>query len=445
MGFQRNASYLLGLRVVTVGAGMVASVVVARFLGAEGKGILHLVFLLPRLIVGFGGLGIRSSAVYFGGRGADHRRLVRTVFGVGVVLAGVYVAAGLLLRGPIHATLLQGMESKWVLLSLALIPVYMFSSCGEGLLQGLHRFGTMTAIQVSSQLLKVVLLVILVAWVGGGLAAGMLSYSLVALLPAVLNLVAVSRHAGGGGRGVSSREVLGYGLRTHLGTVAQLSNVRIDVFIMNPLVGTAAVGIYSVAAMLADLVLYVPGAVSQVLFPRVAGSDPRRAAEETAFLARQTIVLAGVPAVLLGIAAQWVVVLFFGVEFEGAIRALWILIPGVIALSFGLILNQYLAGTGRPGLNSIASVISLALNIPLLLVLVPRFGIYGAAAASTLAYMLRTGIVTVFYLRRSGLPASAILVPRPGDFATYRRLADAVLRRGPGRGGPPVPPVDPTF
>lgn len=429
MSFKRNATYLLGLRVVTVGAGMVASVVVARALGAEGKGIIHLVFLFPRLVVGFGGLGIRSAAAYFAGRGVQRRKLVAIVFGMGLLLAALYVVGGYLLRGVIGDSILRGLEDRWVLLSLALIPVYMIISFGDGLLQGMQRFGTQTAIHVASQVLKVVLLLVLVAWLAGGLQAGMLSYTLVVLLLAALDFAVIARYANGGESPVSTREVLGYGLRVHLGTVAQLSNLRLDVFIMNPLVGPSAVGVYSVSTMLADLVNYIPGAVSQVLFPKVAGSDPAKAALQTAFLARQSILLAGVPALLLGIAALWIVVAVFGIEFEGAITALWLLLPGVVALSFGLLLEQYLAGTGRPGLSSIASVIALAANIPMLLVLVPRYGINGAAGASSLAYMLRSAIITFFFLKHSGLPASRVFVPRVADLGAYRGLMDVITRR----------------
>ena len=43
---------------------------------------------------------------------------------------------------------------------------------------------------------------------------------------------------------------------------------------------------------------------------------------------------------------------------------------------------------GRPITNSYGSIVGLIFNIPLLLYLIPKYGIYGAAVATTLSYLV---------------------------------------------------------
>ena len=68
--------------------------------------------------------------------------------------------------------------------------------------------------------------------------------------------------------------------------------------------------------------------------------------------------------------------------FGPAMVPLLVLLPGVVALSGANVVGSYLRGIGRPGMPSLVSLVALAVNIVANLVLIPRFGIVGAAAAS---------------------------------------------------------------
>ncbi|MDV7402455.1 polysaccharide biosynthesis C-terminal domain-containing protein, partial [Arthrospira platensis SPKY1] len=76
-----------------------------------------------------------------------------------------------------------------------------------------------------------------------------------------------------------------------------------------------------------------------------------------------------------------------------AVPALWVLLPGVVAFTPGVILAGDFIGRGVPHWNTQASAITVTVNVVLCLWWIPRFGILGAAWASTVAYTLGSGLM----------------------------------------------------
>src|SRR6185312_10278454 len=145
------------------------------------------------------------------------------------------------------------------------------------------------------------------------------------------------------------------------------------------------VGLYALAVTLTQLIMVVGGAVSTAVFSRVgSGVDmPAEAAERTAALSRGVVVIQSMLAVLLAVLAVPLLVLVYGSDFEAAASPIWLLLPGVVALGAGSVLAAHLAGLGRPDLNLLGSLASLAVTLPLDLLLIPPLGMNGAALAST--------------------------------------------------------------
>jgi Na+-driven multidrug efflux pump len=66
--------------------------------------------------------------------------------------------------------------------------------------------------------------------------------------------------------------------------------------------------------------------------------------------------------------------------------------------------SGFLYGRGRPGLNSLALALGLVVTTVLDVLLIPRFGAVGAAYASTVAYLVSDGALTMMLLRHRGRP-----------------------------------------
>ena len=71
------------------------------------------------------------------------------------------------------------------------------------------------------------------------------------------------------------------------------------------------------------------------------------------------------------------------------------LLPGVVLLGSTRVLTNDIAGRGYPQYNSISSAVALILTVALDFLLIPRFGIMGAALASTASYTM-TALIALF-------------------------------------------------
>jgi O-antigen/teichoic acid export membrane protein len=232
------------------------------------------------------------------------------------------------------------------------------------------------------------------------------------------------------GHPVSYRELLGYGLPYYPASLADFFNYRVDVYLIAFLIAdaSAALGFYSMAVGLAEMVFIFPGAVSTLFFPHVAGSPREESDRQVALVSRVALLATGAVALLL-IPAAAIMIRLILPAFAPSLPPLLVLLPGVVALSAAKVAGSYLTGIGRPGITSSVSVISLAVNIVANLVLIPRFGIIGASAASLVSYSLSSLLLTVAAARLTGTPVAGFWIPRVSDVRFAVTMTVGLLRR----------------
>jgi O-antigen/teichoic acid export membrane protein len=221
-------------------------------------------------------------------------------------------------------------------------------------------------------------------------------------------------------------EELRFGGPAVIGVVAERLQFRADSFIVNAVLGPRATGIYSVTSGLAESLWYVPNALGIVMFSRAVrpGSD---ASVTAAVLTRTTLAVAAIVALPTFVLGPRLVAFAYGPGFADAGVALRLILPGIVAYSAVAILSRWVVGRGRPGVGAMILGAGLATNIAANLVLVPRFGINGAAAASSISYLLTAVLTVGVFLRMSGRSLRETLVIQPVDIVAgsvaLRRLA----------------------
>jgi O-antigen/teichoic acid export membrane protein len=141
-------------------------------------------------------------------------------------------------------------------------------------------------------------------------------------------------------------------------------------------------------------------AVSTVLLPRLSqlSSDEPKRKQLTPLVSRWTFAITLGAATLLAIIAHPLIDVLFGPGYHDAFRPLLILLPGIVAGSASKILANDLAARGRPELNMYTSWIVVIVNIIGNVVLIPIYGLAGAALATTIAYTLN--LILRLYIHR---------------------------------------------
>jgi O-antigen/teichoic acid export membrane protein len=306
--------------------------------------------------------------------------------------------------------LLPGVPTWLILLAMSEFPFRLLIGCFGGILQGLQQIATVNLINLSDGVVTLVLTVVLVI----GLNMGLFGAVLASLGAVVVNLAILSlilRRAGGVLRprwNVSVlRSTLAFGLRGYVGNVLQFFNYRLDMLLVNAFLGPAGVGIYSVSVRFAEMLWYLPNAVSFVIFPKAAASKPEAMNRFTPRVFRITLGLTVLGALGLGLVGRPIIVLIYSSTFASAYLPLLALLPGVVLLGGAKVLTNEIAGRGYPHYNSINAGLSLLITIALDLLLIPRFQVLGASLASTAAYTASFLAAGVFYMavsrRKSGI------------------------------------------
>jgi O-antigen/teichoic acid export membrane protein len=197
--------------------------------------------------------------------------------------------------------------------------------------------------------------------------------------------------------------------------------VRSDMLLVNALRGTGDAGVYSIAVQIADLIYLLPASIGLVLFPRLSRhgeGDPLFALKVT----RHTAFLLALLCAAAALLARPAIGLLYGEAFTPAAVALWWLLPGIWAYGVCNQIATQLASTGMPMAAVVVWAPPLALNVALNLAWIPRWGIAGAAAASSLCYIAVLALHLMLWKRRMGGSVIRALVFNRSDFREMTTL-----------------------
>ena len=217
------------------------------------------------------------------------------------------------------------------------------------------------------------------------------------------------------------------------GSLAERLQFRGDAFLINIILGVRQTGIYSVTSGLAETLWYIPNAMGTVMFSRAV--DPKLdAGRIAAMLTRTTLAVALVTAIPALIFGPRLVRFIYGAQFADAGVALRLILPGIVAYSVVAVLSRYITGQGRPGTGTLILVAGLAINIGANLALIPAFGIRGAAAASSLSYIVTAALTLIVFHRLSDRGMRETLIIRTSDIRALM-AASRASSTGPAAGG----------
>jgi O-antigen/teichoic acid export membrane protein len=175
-------------------------------------------------------------------------------------------------------------------------------------------------------------------------------------------------------------------------------------------------------------------AVSTALFPTIAAERTESGRRSmTPVVARSTLWLTAILGGILIIVADPAVNLLYSSRFSASGEVVRVLVPGIVLFSAARVLANDLAARGRPLVNSVIAGISVVCNIALNVLLIPRYGIVGAAWASTASYSVLFVATAAVYRRITHVPLRALAIPSRGDWGQYVQLVKRLGGRTDGR------------
>ncbi len=420
-----------GTNLVRFFIGIATSIILARVLGPEGRGIYALALLLPSLVVTLGNLGIASGTTFFVAR--REFPLSDVVFGnliLWFIISGVGILVEVLVIFYGRDVVVPGVQPSLLITTIPLIPLELFLMFFSAILLGRKKFELYNLIQFLQTLLFLVLVALMLIALNAGVRGAIISVELSWFMAGTFLILALLRIVRDDGEDSSVRsyirKTLSFGARSHLSNILGFLNYRIDQFLLNFFSGATSLGFYSVAVGLGEKLWMLSQSVGTVLFPTIAGEEEKR--NITPVVARFVFFLTGFSALLLGLLAMPVIRLLYSDLYIESVPMLQALLPGIAILSASKIFANDIAGRGFPMINTYRGILTVLTNVILNIIWIPRWGGVGAALASTVSYTLSFITAVWFYRRLSGVPLGRILLPGRDDAVLLKFFMDRLLR-----------------
>jgi len=417
IGFKERVGMTLLGRGATIALGLVSSILTARYLGPDGRGVLAALSVITGMALQFGNPGLHSGNVYFVAR--DPRRTAAVLGNTFVVsvAAGLLFGAVTALAAWMRPAWFPGLPYGLIAITAVVLPFQFMILLYQNTLLGMNEIAAFNLFEVGNKAITFALLAGWLVLFGGGPRGAVVLFAAMGVLFGVASVLYCARRAPF--RPVLDRalfgEMLHYGVRVYVSCLLMYLVIRSDLLLVNYFRGVAETGVYSIAVQIADTLLLLPVTIGMILLPRVAGERQDRQDGVTARVLRHTVFLMTVLCAAVFVLVEPVVRLLYGPDFEGAILATRCLLPGVWSLGVNGVLMNHFGGQGMPGVTITAPALGLLLNVALNLAMVPRFGILGAALSSSAAYALMLAVSLVTFVRRGRLRLRDSLLMKTED------------------------------
>ena len=421
-----------------VGA-FVTSIIVSRLLGVEGKGLFSLFIATVGGLAVFGGIGLPHGHMYHASRDP---RWLRHFMHNAVLLAtlvGGAAGAGYFFGGrALRLETLAPLDSASLAAGVVAVPVAILLIYQRQFFLVLRRYEVAKASFAVAQTIPLAAYVLLYALGRRDVTAFILAYVLTQVIClagfAAIRTPEVPQH--GGLSGELALSALRFGARQFASDLALYLTSRLDFFVVLLYLGTAGLGIYSVAVGLAEITIRLSNEIGTMLFPVFA--EGRLKPGQAATALRIVTLLAVSIAVVLEAVSGPVVRLLFGQQFTPAVPAFRILLIGTVAWSTTHVTWPFVSAGGRPGLGVPVYGVAALIDLGLDLVLLPRWGVTGAAVAAVSSYLVAAVLFFRLFRQREPCSFREAFIPRPGDIrlvSTAARQALSELWRAVFRDG----------
>jgi O-antigen/teichoic acid export membrane protein len=394
--------------IATFGFASIASILAARMMGPEQRGAYVVASILAMTLMILVDFGLRSALLYNLSINRNQDDAIREGIAVCLNLLLFSIAIAVVLYALIYAighnTFLKGVGFPLLLASflyclIALVQdifIMLFIGIrdfrGRNLVAIVAGFGFFTVIVLWNLCHLKLTATLTLTLQGGAIAlagASGLAYMVLIYRPRF------TWRMPSDWRG----RYINYGIKSLLAQLAVQGNARLDTFIVNSLLNNQAVGIYSAGVTIAELGQHIVNAAATILYPEIGHREGVQRLRLTLIMVGGVLYAVILVSIVLAITMPWLLPALFGQAFSPGVAAgLWLL-PGMAGMALFRMLGSVTSAHGKPEYRTYAAFVGIIATVVLDFLFIPRYGIIGAAWASSIAYTILGVGMMVLYLR----------------------------------------------
>jgi O-antigen/teichoic acid export membrane protein len=432
VSFRRDSVFIFASRIIAFLIQASTGLALARLLGPEGRGKYALLLLSPMMLSMALSFGIGTSNVFFiSRRRLASARLFANALWLGLLLGLLATVTAFLSAEQIVKHFMRGVKPRELQLISLSVPFVLWFNYLLGMAQGLQRFTLFNLANLLRPLMFLSLFVVLFHGSVEGLTAGLWSYNF-AYMVAALTLVVVLRP-----RPLALftcdlsalREQMRYGLPAYVAELTTFLFYRVNLVFIGYFLDSEQAGYFAIVILVAESLWFLSNSVGTALLPFAAERSTAQAQGMIPQVVRHVLFLTLCFILVLLVIDRPLIRLAFGAAFEPAVTPLRLIYPGILAMSGMKILSSYILSRGKPKLNAMTACIGLLFNIILNVSLIPRWGVSGAAVASSVSFLIMAALQTGWFLWTAKQPASTLIRMNKEDWHLYGNMFHLLKNR----------------
>lgn len=393
--------------VLTFPLGFILSIILARFLGAHDLGLYRIAITIYGIVTIIAIFGIPSSLIKFIAEIKEDKEKLHQMASCGFVNAfilGLIVSTVVFLSSGLLANIFNIPELEKLLKILAILfPFASFYSVQDGLLTGLRKMRRYTVLSVTRNVLTCISIGFFV-FLGFGVEGaiyGMLFSSIAAcligffLLKKYINLNLKNYLS-------NTKKILSFGSQVFTANAINKVNYHADIILIGYLLTPVQVGYYSVAIGLTRFFWIIPQSIQKISYPIISEFWKEKSPSMSRLIDKNikySISILLPMGLGVGLFSKQIITIIYGEQFIHAVLPFLVLLVGTIILGIVKSIGGSLPGVGRPDLAVKKVGVSALLNVFLNVLLIPQYGILGAAIATTCSFTVEAVLHLFFTLK----------------------------------------------
>lgn len=192
--------------------------------------------------------------------------------------------------------------------------------------------------------------------------------------------------------------------------------LRSDIFLINYFWDSASTGIFAVAMLFSEVSQKVPNIVGPLIITRVSGDKTLSSAFGTVKAFRIIFLFNILLLLSLFLFGEQLILILFKEEFLPSYTIVLYLLPAIFVIGLGGILHSFFIGKEYPRALIIINTITAISNLSLNFILIPSFGITGAAITASISYTFWFISLIILFIKKTGLPLNTLFRLKKEDF-----------------------------
>jgi O-antigen/teichoic acid export membrane protein len=378
-------------------------IVLGRELGPSGLGVYTLVFTIYMLGMQFACFGVSAALTKYVAEFSDDLAKTKEYISsgmIGSIATGSLMGVALFLLSSIISTNVFNIPEMTDLLKITAIcfPFIAMHKAVIGALNGFRSMKTYAFLNIALNASILLISGFMVLYLNMGVFGAVSGFVLPTIILGLISVLFVRSYLMLPQISLLQneilRDVLHFGFYVVLGNSIGFIYTHIDSLMIGYYLDEVEVGFYAVSAIFVQAITLIPSAIQRVTSPMIARSYAKKEYESILKLLKSVALKVFLISLLLSlflvIFGRTLIISIFEDVFLPAYVPLIILLIGYTVYSMFMSIGTFYASIGKVQLSYKIALFSAVLSIVMNILFIPKYGIIGAAMATSVSLIVLT-------------------------------------------------------